>query len=166
MTLTAEEVIAALTRRMRDLEDRVLAIEGPKARFQIPSLSEVTTYCKERMNSIDPEYFIDHYESNGWTVGKSKMKSWQATIRKWEKNNGLQGQTSGGAGGRGRTETRSFYERAEEQSRQTERGARALLGVLGGSVELHNTADKNRADTRRKSAIDNPTKLISKVETP
>jgi len=29
--------------------------------------------------------FLDHYESNGWKVGKNPMKSWQAAVRNWIK---------------------------------------------------------------------------------
>lgn len=54
--------------------------------FQRPSLAEVTAYCLERKNKVDPEAFMDHYESNGWRVGKTAMKDWQATVRKWERN--------------------------------------------------------------------------------
>lgn len=54
--------------------------------FQKPSLEEVKQYCIERKNNINPETFINHYECNGWMVGKSKMKDWQAAIRKWEGN--------------------------------------------------------------------------------
>lgn len=52
-----------------------------------PTLEEVTAYCKERKNNVDPQGFIDHYDSNGWFVGKNKMKDWQAAVRTWEKNN-------------------------------------------------------------------------------
>ena len=27
--------------------------------------------------------FMDHYESNGWIVGKTPMKDWQSTVRNW-----------------------------------------------------------------------------------
>lgn len=27
--------------------------------------------------------FIDHYEANGWIVGKTHMKDWQSTVRNW-----------------------------------------------------------------------------------
>jgi hypothetical protein len=58
----------------------------PVKRFVPPSLDQVTAYCQERQNKIDPQRFIDHYESNGWKVGRNKMKSWQAAVRTWEKN--------------------------------------------------------------------------------
>lgn len=51
-----------------------------------PSLEEVTAYCSERHNNVDPNRFIDFYESKGWMVGKSKMKDWKACVRTWERN--------------------------------------------------------------------------------
>lgn len=57
-----------------------------KTPFKIPTVDEVKAYCDERGNSIDPEKFIDYYNSKGWLVGKSPMKDWKATIRNWERN--------------------------------------------------------------------------------
>ena len=58
-----------------------------RATFHKPTLDQVREYCKERENKIDPERWIDHYEANGWMVGKTKMKDWKATVRNWERNN-------------------------------------------------------------------------------
>lgn len=55
--------------------------------FQKPTVEEVSEYCKERNNNIDPYTFIDFYESKDWYVGKNKMKDWKACIRTWEKRN-------------------------------------------------------------------------------
>lgn len=57
-----------------------------RKRFVPPSLDEVRTYCRERQNDVDPERFIDYYTSNGWQVGKNKMKDWKAAVRTWEKS--------------------------------------------------------------------------------
>ena len=54
-------------------------------RFTPPTLEEVQAYCNERNNNINPEYFVDYYNSNGWIVGKAKMKDWKATVRNWER---------------------------------------------------------------------------------
>ena len=53
-------------------------------KFKKPTLIEVEEYCKERNNEVDPQKFIDFYESKGWLVGKSPMKDWKACIRTWE----------------------------------------------------------------------------------
>lgn len=50
-----------------------------------PTLEEVREYCKQRGNSIDAEQFIAFYESKGWKVGGSPMKSWKAAVITWEK---------------------------------------------------------------------------------
>ena len=55
------------------------------AAFSPPSIYEVSEYCKERQNGIDPEQFCDFYQSKGWIVGKAKMKDWKAAVRNWEK---------------------------------------------------------------------------------
>lgn len=57
-----------------------------RTRFVKPTVFEVSSYCSERKNGVDPQRFIDHYESNGWMVGKTKMKDWKAAVRNWEKN--------------------------------------------------------------------------------
>lgn len=55
------------------------------SRFAPPTLEEVTAYCKERNNQIDPQQFIDFYSSKGWKVGNQSMKDWRACIRTWER---------------------------------------------------------------------------------
>jgi hypothetical protein len=50
-----------------------------------PSIEEVSTYCQERNNGIDPQHFIDYYSARGWILGKGKMKDWKAAVRTWEK---------------------------------------------------------------------------------
>lgn len=61
--------------------------DTPSKKFVKPTLEEVSQYCHERGNSVDPQRFVDHYESNGWKVGgRSDMKDWRASVRTWEKN--------------------------------------------------------------------------------
>lgn len=56
----------------------------PSKRFIPPSVDEVRAYCGGRQNGIDPQRFVDYYTSNGWMVGKNKMKDWKAAVRTWE----------------------------------------------------------------------------------
>ena len=56
------------------------------SKFTKPTLQEVRAYCIERGNDVDPERFINHYEANGWMVGRNKMKDWRAAVRNWEHN--------------------------------------------------------------------------------
>lgn len=61
------------------------SIDGEKStRFVPPTLEEVTAYCNERRNTVNPEMFIAFYESKGWMVGKNKMKDWKRAIITWE----------------------------------------------------------------------------------
>ena len=55
-------------------------------RFTPPTVEEVRAYCNERNNTVDPETFVNFYESKGWCVGKTKMKDWKASVRTWERN--------------------------------------------------------------------------------
>ena len=75
-------------------------------RFIVPTIEEIEKYCKERNNQVNPLTFIDHYKSNGWMVGKNKMKDWKAAIRTWEQRN------YGGENGRTTGSTGSFREKA------------------------------------------------------
>ena len=54
--------------------------------FAKPSLEEVQVFCRERSNHVDPQRFLDYYESNGWKVGRNAMKDWRAAVRTWERN--------------------------------------------------------------------------------
>ena len=68
-------------------EDKDIDIKSraKSKRFVPPSIEEVKEYCKQRNNKVDPEQFINFYESKGWMVGKNKMKDWKAAVRTWEK---------------------------------------------------------------------------------
>lgn len=57
-----------------------------RKKFVKPTLDEVIEYCAERNNMVVPQRFYDYYESNGWMVGKNKMKDWKAAVRTWETN--------------------------------------------------------------------------------
>lgn len=63
----------------------------PTKRFIPPTVDDVREYCFERGNSIDPQRFVDYYTSNGWMVGKNKMKDWKAAVRTWEQKDKPQG---------------------------------------------------------------------------
>ena len=55
-------------------------------KFQKPTVDEVRAYCQERKNNVDPETFVDFYESKNWMIGKNKMKDWKAAVRTWERS--------------------------------------------------------------------------------
>lgn len=58
--------------------------ENPtKGAFRPPTLQDVKDYIHEKGYTINAERFIDYYTSNGWMVGKNKMKDWRAAARNW-----------------------------------------------------------------------------------
>lgn len=69
-----------------DLKENTL--EGVKEkRFAPPTLQEVKDYClKMGYTHVDAERFIDYYASNGWMVGKNRMKDWKAVVRNWDRS--------------------------------------------------------------------------------
>jgi hypothetical protein len=55
--------------------------------FIKPSIDELKTYMTEIGMADVSEKWFDYYESNGWLVGKNKMKNWKAAVRTWKNNN-------------------------------------------------------------------------------
>lgn len=55
--------------------------------FQKPSLEEMLSYGEQiKLLSQEVEACRDHYESNGWKVGKASMKCWKGSMRTWKRN--------------------------------------------------------------------------------
>jgi len=61
-------------------------MEKTAKRFSPPTIDEVKNYITEKGYSIDAEHFVAYYESNGWKVGKNKMKNWRFAVVTWAKN--------------------------------------------------------------------------------
>lgn len=66
-----------------NVEDSIVRTPARK-RFTPPTLAEVTAYCRERQNAVDPQRFIDYYTARGWKLNKTSMKDWKAAVRTWE----------------------------------------------------------------------------------
>jgi len=73
------------TREEKRREEKSKEKSKPKKTFQKPTVEQIREYCESKGFSFDPELFFDHYESNGWKVGKASMKDWMATARNWAK---------------------------------------------------------------------------------
>ena len=69
-----------------------------RSRFRAPTYDEIFEFMKMKnglagnvWNDVkvvtEAKAFFNHYESNGWMVGKNKMKNWEAAIRNWMNNN-------------------------------------------------------------------------------
>jgi hypothetical protein len=62
-------------------------IERP-TNFIKPTIPEIQTAITEKgLKRVNAETFWNYYESNGWKIGKNKMKSWKATLSVWESRN-------------------------------------------------------------------------------
>ncbi len=51
-----------------------------------PAPDEVRAYWSEASLYGDPADFYDHFQANGWMVGRVPMKDWQAAARNWSRN--------------------------------------------------------------------------------
>lgn len=72
------------------LESSSLTQDKPPKRkvevFEKPSVEEVKAYAISKgYSNFDAEHFWNYYESNGWRVGKSPMKSWKSAVVTWTK---------------------------------------------------------------------------------
>jgi hypothetical protein len=53
--------------------------------FTRPTADDVNQYCQEKGYTFDTETFVNHYNSNGWKVGKASMKCWKSACSNWNK---------------------------------------------------------------------------------
>ena len=87
--ITGDEKTSSLEVKKLDCNNKELNNKNNnkdnRVAFTPPTLDEVSAYCRERQNSVDPEKFIDFYQSKGWMVGRNRMKDWKAAVRTWEK---------------------------------------------------------------------------------
>jgi hypothetical protein len=64
--------------------------EKPKTkRFAKPTVEELTAYFIEKeylKPKTESQKMFDHYESNGWKVGRNKMESWKHAASNWNQN--------------------------------------------------------------------------------
>lgn len=68
----------------KDKESACAPLRESRPRFVPPSIDDITAYCVERKNGLDPQSFFDFYAAKGWSIGKNPMKDWKAAVRTWE----------------------------------------------------------------------------------
>jgi len=70
-----------------DTVDKSVSVKSKSKKFIKPDKQELLAYVTERDKSGRPKDVAkaiwNHYESNGWKVGKNPMKSWQAAASGW-----------------------------------------------------------------------------------
>ena len=77
-----------------NVNDKKESIE--KKRFAPPTRQDVADYVREKgYANVDIDRFIDYYSSNGWMVGKNKMKDWRAAVRNWNRSQRQESTTKG-----------------------------------------------------------------------
>ena len=54
--------------------------------FIKPTINDVKKYCLERENTINPESFINFYESKGWMIGKNQNYIHKLMLGRKQKN--------------------------------------------------------------------------------
>lgn len=71
----------------KGIKEKEIIKESEKTarRFIPPTVEEVNARIAEMGYTFDAEAFIAFYQSNGWMVGKSKMKDWRAAMVTWQK---------------------------------------------------------------------------------
>ena len=57
-----------------------------RTNFIKPTKQELADYCKEKGYTVNIDKYLNHYESNGWKVGKNKMVSWRHSLANWNIN--------------------------------------------------------------------------------
>lgn len=65
------------------------SVKTPVKRFIPPTIQDVLDHMitKGQNNLPMAENFFNYYESNGWKVGRNKMKNWKAAATKWVGSN-------------------------------------------------------------------------------
>ena len=79
-----EQKIIELLTEIRDSLKKPEPKKRGKA-FTPPVMMDISAYCSSNNFKLDPQAFIDFYESKNWFVGKNKMKDWRAALRNWER---------------------------------------------------------------------------------
>ena len=73
--------------KMINKENKVKSTDATASTFKKfipPSLEEAKAYFAEKGSTdIEAENFMDYYDSNGWMVGKNKMKAWKSAASRW-----------------------------------------------------------------------------------
>jgi hypothetical protein len=67
--------------------ERGSRVRAPAKPFIPPTIQDVEAFCDLKgYTNVDPIDFVAHYETNGWMVGKTRMKKWKWAVLRWERN--------------------------------------------------------------------------------
>lgn len=66
-------------------KEESIAPKSQRSRFVPPTVEEVEVRCNEIGLAVSEALkFVNYYESKGWLVGNSKMKSWKHALAGWK----------------------------------------------------------------------------------
>lgn len=83
-----EVSIHQTVKKDNSLDYRESKKEITKERFRKPTVAELAAYAQSiGFTAFIPARFLDHYEANGWRVGKTSMVDWKAAVRTWRHRN-------------------------------------------------------------------------------
>lgn len=102
----ADSVTVSVTDSVSDTVTDTVRKRVGKKRFSAPSFEDVKDLFFEKLQSSliaekESKKFYSHYESNGWMVGKNKMKNWKSAVAGWITRMEDYGNTKKGQSGRG-----------------------------------------------------------------
>lgn len=83
LTKTSQRPNKDLTTNKNNKEDKNINKDKENNKFIVPTAQEIEEYKIEISAIVNAQAFYDHYEANGWMVGKVKMKNWKAAFRQW-----------------------------------------------------------------------------------
>ena len=80
--IVGKTTVSYKSKNNRVIDSAIAPSHSPK--FTPPDLDEVKAYFAEKGSTdIEAENFMDYYDSNGWMVGRNKMKVWKAAASRW-----------------------------------------------------------------------------------
>ena len=82
------ETVTTETETETETEVIFVSPQKGKNKFSQPSQDEVhDEFISKGSNPNEAEKFFNYYSSNGWMVGKNKMKSWKHSVAMWLSRN-------------------------------------------------------------------------------
>lgn len=101
-----------------------------KKRFAPPTRQNVADYVAEKgYGNVDIDRFMDYYTSNGWMVGKNKMKDWRAAVRNWNRGSQRQELTANGKRQELTAKTTNRFSNFHQREYDYDEYERMLLGM-------------------------------------
>jgi uncharacterized protein YdaU (DUF1376 family) len=66
-------------------KEESIAPKSQRSHFTVPTVEEVQAECvRIELAVLEAPKFVNYYESKGWVVGKTKMKSWKSALIGWK----------------------------------------------------------------------------------